>query len=427
MDSYHQLLHWILHQVGHQTGDGTPDWLHPLLHVVLIWAPLVLIALVLVLTARWIRTGRRSKDAKPSPLALDVPIGFRKDVFRFVWAFSRGQQIALIGLGLIALPVLYASLELPKLIINSALAEEHLPATLFDAPISQTTHLFVLSGFYLLAVLGNGTLKFVINVYKGAVGERLLRRLRLMIYRRWRGGVGPVRRAEVIPLIAQEVEPIGGFASDAFALPVFQGGTFITILVFMFMQDPVLGAAAVTLLPIQLALVPRLQRRVNVLARSRAAEVRALGGELGDQASVDSQKPWGTRPVGASLKRIEQIRRKIHRSKFFIKSLNNFLTSLTPFFFYSIGGYLVIEGRLTLGALVAVLAAYKDFSSPLRELFRYYQSSEDVRIRYEEMLRFLGAGENAAASEKEPSSAAQTTSSLAQIDLSLKLANVEAP
>ena len=88
---------------------------------------------------------------------------------------------------------------------------------------------------------------------------------------------------------------------------------------------------------------------------------------------------------------------------------------------------LVIEGRLTLGALVAVLAAYKDFSSPLRELFRYYQSSEDVRIRYEEMLRFLGAGENAAASQKEPSSAAQTTSSLAQIDLSLKLANVEAP
>jgi len=29
-----------------------------------------------------------------------------------------------------------------------------------------------------------------------------------------------------------------------------------------------------------------------------------------------------------------------------------------------VGGYLVIEGQLSLGALVAVLAAYKDFSVP---------------------------------------------------------------
>ncbi len=72
-----------------------------------------------------------------------------------------------------------------------------------------------------------------------------------------------------------------------------------------------------------------------------------------------------------------------------MKALNNFLTGLTPFFFYSIGGYLVIEGSLTIGALVAVLAAYKDFSAPVKELFKYYQSLEDVRIRYEAVEEFL--------------------------------------
>jgi len=76
------------------------------------------------------------------------------------------------------------------------------------------------------------------------------------------------------------------------------------------------------------------------------------------------------RQVGTSLRDIEAIRLEIHRIKFFMKGLNNFLSTLTPFFFYLIGGYLVIEGSLTLGALVAVLAAYKDFSAPLRELFR---------------------------------------------------------
>ena len=75
-----------------------------------------------------------------------------------------------------------------------------------------------------------------------------------------------------------------------------------------------------------------------------------------------------------------------------MKALNNFLTALTPFFFYSVGGYLVIEGSLTLGALIAVLAAYKDFSAPLRELFRYYQSYEDVRIRYQGVLDYIGSG-----------------------------------
>jgi ABC-type bacteriocin/lantibiotic exporter with double-glycine peptidase domain len=83
------------------------------------------------------------------------------------------------------------------------------------------------------------------------------------------------------------------------------------------------------------------------------------------------------------------VRERIYRWKFFQKALNNFLTSLTPFFFYSIGGYLVLEGRLTIGALVAALAAYKDISAPLRELFQYYQVREDVRIRYAALQDFI--------------------------------------
>jgi hypothetical protein len=44
---------------------------------------------------------------------------------------------------------------------------------------------------------------------------------------------------------------------------------------------------------------------------------------------------------------------------------------------------------LSFGALVAVLTAYKDFSAPLKELFGYYQTMEDTRIRYEEVRRYL--------------------------------------
>jgi hypothetical protein len=46
---------------------------------------------------------------------------------------------------------------------------------------------------------------------------------------------------------------------------------------------------------------------------------------------------------------------------------------------------------VSFGALVAVLAAHKDFSAPLKELLKYYQTLEDVRVRFEEMGRYLSA------------------------------------
>ena len=72
-----------------------------------------------------------------------------------------------------------------------------------------------------------------------------------------------------------------------------------------------------------------------------------------------------------------------------MKSLNNFIMNLTPFFFYTIGGFLVLEGRLSLGALVASLASYKDLAPAIRELFSYYQRIHDARLRYQEVQAFL--------------------------------------
>lgn len=389
---FHDLLHWVAHLMGHQIGEDLPFWMHPVLHIVLVGTPVAFLILVLVKIVAWLVFMLRSLRARAPAIRLPSRgiTGFESTIYRYILRHSGRQQLFLIALGLASMPLLYATLELPKIIINNAIDSDHFPVLLLGQPLGQIEYLFALCALYLTAILATGAMKYTLNVHKGRVGERLLRRMRLSIYRRWRGGAGSARRSEVIPIMAQEVEPIGGFAADAFALPVFQGGTFITILLFMFLQDPILGAAALTLLPVQLALIPRLQRRVNSLARARVAEMRNLGGELGDQAS-GSGRDGGLISVGRSLKRIQSIRQDIHRAKFFMKSLTNFLSALTPFFFYSVGGYLVIDGRLSLGALVAVLAAYKDFSAPLRELFRYYQSAEDVRIRYAEVLNFIAA------------------------------------
>ncbi len=56
-----------------------------------------------------------------------------------------------------------------------------------------------------------------------------------------------------------EVVPLGTFIGDAFARPLFQIGTLTTILVLMFVQDWILGLAAIATLPVQAIVVPRMQ------------------------------------------------------------------------------------------------------------------------------------------------------------------------
>ena len=83
-------------------------------------------------------------------------------------------------------------------------------------------------------------------------------------------------------MVSAETEPLGGFIGDCLALPAFQGGTLLTILVFMFVQDWVLGLAAIALYPIQAWLIPKLQRKLNQLKKKRVVLVRKLSERIGE-------------------------------------------------------------------------------------------------------------------------------------------------
>jgi len=58
------------------------------------------------------------------------------------------------------------------------------------------------------------------------------------------------------------------------------------------------------------------------------------------------------------------------------------MAQFTPFLFYLIGGYFAIRGTLDIGQLVAVIAAYKDLPSPIKELIDWDQRRQDVEIKY---------------------------------------------
>jgi ABC-type multidrug transport system fused ATPase/permease subunit len=299
-------------------------------------------------------------------------------------------------LSLVSLPLVYITLELPKRIIN--LLEGHeIPDEFFGYALDRLDFLMLFSFAFLLVVLTSGGLKYLLNVYRGALGERVLRRLRFGLYERILRFPMPhfkrVSSNELIPMITAETEILGEFIGESFTLPVFQGGMLLTYLFFIFQQDLFLGLAAVSLYPFQLIVIPRLQKRVNELSKERVAVVRNLSGRIGETVSgitevhANDTSHYERAHISQRLGRIFQIRFDIYKRKFFIKFLNNFIAQLTPFFFYSVGGYFVLRGDLSIGSMVAVLVAYKDLSGPWKELLRYYQRKEDVKVKYSQVIQ----------------------------------------
>ena len=300
-------------------------------------------------------------------------------------------------------PLLYLTLELPKRIINDAIGSGSSTIVALGIEFSQISYLMLLCGGFLLAVMAHGLMKMRINTMKGVLAERLLRRFRYTLIARVLRFPQPyferTSQGELVSMVTAESEPMGGLMGDAVAQPVLQAGQMLTILGFLFLQSVAFGLAACALIPLQAWLIPKLQRQINLLNKKRVIQVRALAAEIGEGAAGAStlrvNGGWRYRMamIGDRLGRLFEIRFQIYQKKFFMKFLNNFITQLTPFFFFSVGGYLVIQGQVTIGALVAALAAYKDLSSPWKELLAYYNQSADMSLRWETITeRFAPEG-----------------------------------
>ncbi|MEM9636476.1 MAG: ABC transporter transmembrane domain-containing protein [Pseudomonadota bacterium] len=326
-----------------------------------------------------------------------------KTLFQFIWKHSKRDQLKLLVFTSALFPFLYLTLELPKRIINDAIGAQSAQVTVLGTEMTQIGFLTLLCGAFLLSVLLHGLLKMRINTMKGILSERMLRRLRYgLISRMLRFPKAYFRRTsqgELVAMITSETEPMGGMMGDALTQPVLQAGQMITILIFLFLQSVWFGLAAVALIPLQAWLIPKLQRRINLMNKERIKEVRQLAALIGESAAgagdLRVHGGWRYRlsAISNRLGIVFNIRLRIYQKKFFMKFINNFITQLTPFFFFSVGGYLVIQGAVSLGALVAALAAYKDLSSPWKELLTFYNQAQDMSLRWETVTeKFSPAG-----------------------------------
>lgn len=320
-----------------------------------------------------------------------------KNLVRFVWKFGKVDTIKTLIITFMTFPVIYISLEIPKIIVNEALGAGktpvEFPTEFLFMELDQLNYLLVLCFVFITMIVLNNGLKFLLNVQIGRTSERMLRRLRFGLYehvmrfriRRFQH----MKQGEIVQSVMGEVEPLGGFFGEVISTPVWQGGMLIVYMTFIFLQDPILGAAAIALYPIQGYLIPKLQKRVVMLNKQRVGNVRKIADNLGESVGaieeihVNATARWHLSVVADRLYENYSIRLAIFKRKYLIKGLNNFMIALTPFAFYLFGGLAVLRGELELGSLVAVLAAYKDVAGPWKELLNYFQRWTDLNSRFE--------------------------------------------
>ena len=342
------------------------------------------------------------------------------NLLRYVWQKSWREQIVVLLIIVVSIPFYFASFDVPKRIVNDAIQGRAFKggnetAKLFDLTLTlpqflggqsfvitdgfvfdQLGYLLALSCLFLALVLISGAFKYVINVRKGILGERMLRRLRYDLFvqlMRFRPeDIRTVKPAEVASMIKDEVEPIGAFVGDAFIQPAFLGTQALTALGFILLQSPWLGLIAAMIVLMQAIIVPVLRREQLRLGRERQIASRQLAGRIGeivDAAPAIQGHGTGSyvsSDISSRLGRLFEIRFALYRRKFAVKFLNNLLAQITPFFFYAVGGYFALRGRLDIGQLVAVIAAYRDLPPPIKELIDWDQQRSDVIIKYEQVL-----------------------------------------
>lgn len=340
------------------------------------------------------------------------------NLFKYIWRHSRRDQVVILVIVVASLLIYLISLELPKRIVNEAIQGEAFkdsatapfldltlplpdwlggPIPLFGGfSLDNVEYLFALCFSYLFFVVLNGWMKQLVNTEKGRLGERMLRRLRFELYDRVLQfpllHFRKVKQAEIATMIKDEVEPLGGFIGDAFITPAYLGGMAATALIFIFMQNVYMGLVTIAMLAVQITIIPKLRVKILMLGKQRQITARQLAGRIAE--SVDGAieihahgtSNYERADIVARLGKIFQIRFELYQRKFLVKYINNMLAQTTPFLYFLIGGYFALQGQFDVGTLLAVISAYKDLPSPIKELIDWDQQRQDVQIKYDQVI-----------------------------------------
>lgn len=311
----------------------------------------------------------------------------KRPLFYWVKTSSIKLQLLLLLVVVVIVGARLLPLELQKRIVNKAIS------------LKKVDLLFLYCWLYLAAVVTAGALKYVSAVLQTYIGQQALARIRTELYahiitlpleffRKSSSGM-------IVTALVTEVATAGEFVGQAVAVPLTNLLTLITFAAYMFYLNPLMAALSFVIYPIVVYIVPKLQERSNRANKQRVDTTRKISSKIGEAISgIHEIHSNGSFRIENSkyqefVEQLLKIRVVWILYKQGVKALNSFFQSLGKFMLFLVGGYLAINGRFDLGALVAFLSAYETLYDPWKELMDFYQVYQDANVSYARIMEYF--------------------------------------
>jgi ABC-type multidrug transport system fused ATPase/permease subunit len=292
-------------------------------------------------------------------------------VYRYLWKVSAYGQITICLLSAVLIPLATVPLDLQRRMVDTAMGNKDL-------------HLLMVLGLlYLATILGQQTIKYVLNLTRGWVVEDVTRRLRNSIYasegRRSADQARiPADPGTMVSMAASESEDIGGFVGDSISIPLLQGGTIIFVFGYLAWVDWRIASLAALIYTPHYFIVRVVQQAINRLARGHAKVVRRIGHEI----VVWSNSRKGSGRFRSLVDVAYELRMRIYRRKFVLTYLGNFLDALGPLLVLMVGGWFVIQGQTNVSTLVVFISGIQRIADPWDQLISFYRTAQIAQTKY---------------------------------------------
>lgn len=308
----------------------------------------------------------------------------KRSLYSWVLENNTRWQILLVVLVVVTVGARIFPLEMQKRIINNAIG------------LGDVDLLLIYCLLFLGSVLLASSLKFAINLLQAYIGQKTLKRMRTDLFahilRLPLSFFRTIQPGQVVNALINELATISGFIGSAVSVPLINVFTLLAMGGYLFYLNPLLAALSFILYPLQLFIVPKLQKRANVANRHRVNTSRMISGNIGEVITgvheVHGHAGYGLENDKFSHQAHSLLKANIRMNayRYGIKFANNLFENIGPFLLFLVGGAMTIRGHFDLGALVAFLSAYSSLSEPWRELMDFYQIQEDSQVRYKNVM-----------------------------------------
>jgi len=297
--------------------------------------------------------------------------GMPPTFFGFVWRVSAWSQIWISALAVVVFALNTAPLEMQRRLLNAAILD------------GQVRLVAALAITYACIVLAEGLVKLLMNIYRGWVGEKAVRALRLAASALVDAMPAQHATARVqgveISLILGEPEDIGTFVGVVVSELVLDIGILLSVFGYMFFMQPLLALVCLAIFSPQLVFVPLMQRAINRRVSSRIAVLRQASAGVLLTGTLAAEK---TLKQAMRFAEVFQLNLGIVKLRYSMKFLMNLTHNVGRVIVLGVGGWYVIDGQAEVGMIIAFISGLNNVRDPWGDLVNWYQDMMVTRAKY---------------------------------------------